>query len=224
MREPSLEEGISAAISWNLNNINTSMPGIIVRVLNDLSGMSVDVQPTLNMKWQDGTVVERPPILNVPLQFPCSTTSAFTFPVNPGDCVLLIFSQRGMDSWKSGNGYQTTPTDYRKFDGRDAVAIPGIYPPGRSINDPVKRRWNHNTRDTVVAHNIGTGNEVEIRLKEDGRVLINTDAGLEVNAPETIWNGNIVHTGVLSSNGVIVDSHTHTGVDTGPGVSGPPVK
>lgn len=211
--------------------MHTALPAIVVRTINSLEGQTIDVQPSLNVKmFDDSPSVERPPILNVPVVFPASSTSAITFPLNPGDPVLLIFSERGLDSWKSGNGYPTTPTDYRMFDYQDCFAIPGPFPVGRAPNNPAKRRWPHSTHDLVVAHNLGSGTEVELRLSEAGKLIINTDVAVEVNAPETVWNGDITHvgtfmnTGGVISNGVILDAHVHSGVQSGPSVSGPPVK
>lgn len=222
--EISLQESVQSAIEDYKIDMNTCLPAVVVRVLDNLNYCQIDVQPSINIKGFDGSTTERPPILNVPVQFPSSSTSAITFPLNPGDPVLLIFSQRGLDAWKAGNGYATTPTDYRMMDYKDCFAIPCVWPKARSVNDPVKRRWPHNTRDLVVAHNVGSANEIELRLTEGGRIQFNSDIGMDINVPDIKITGTVTHTGILSSNGVILDVHTHTGVDTGPGVSGPPVK
>lgn len=230
-QQSSWQETINNAVEYHQQNMHTALPAIVVRTINSLQGQSIDVQPSLNVKmFDDSPAVERPPILNVPVVFPASSTSAITFPLNPGDPVLLIFSERGLDSWKSGNGYPTTPTDYRMFDYQDCFAIPGPFPVGRAPNNPSKRRWAHSTNDLVVAHNLGSGVEVELRLSESGKLIINTDVAVEVNAPETTWTGDITHngafinTGMVVSNNVILDAHVHSGVQSGPSVSGPPVK
>jgi len=229
-QEISLQETLQSAIEHQLEGMNTSVPGFVIRTINDLQGQQVDVQIAVNFKGYDGTSVERPPILNVPVIFPASSTSSITFPLNPGDPVLLVFSQRGLTAWKSSNGYASTPVDYRMFDIKDCVAIPGVFPVGRAPNNPAKRRWPHSTHDLVVAHNLGSGTEVELRLSEAGKLIINTEVAVEVNSPETTWTGDITHTGafintgMVVSNGVILDAHTHSGVQSGPSVSGPPVK
>lgn len=229
-QEISLQETLQSAVEHHLENMNTAIPGFVIRTINDLQTQQVDVQIAINFKGYDGTSQERPPILNVPVVFPASSTSAITFPLRPGDPVLLIFSQRGLSAWKGSNGYASTPTDYRMHDVRDCFAIPGPFPVGRSPNDPSKRRWPHSTHDLVVAHNLSSGTEVELRLSESGKLIINTDVAVEVNAPETTWKGDITHTGVFMniggviSNGVILDSHIHSGVQPGSGASGPPVK
>lgn len=226
----SLQETLQSAVEHHLEQMNTCVPGFVIRTINDLQGQQVDVQIAINFKGYDGSSQERPPILNVPVVFPASSTSAITFPLNPGDPVLLVFSQRGLTAWKSSNGYASTPTDYRMHDIKDCFAIPGPFPVGRAPNNPAKRRWPHSTHDLVVAHNLGSGTEVELRLSESGKLIINTDVAVEVNAPETTWTGDITHTGtfintgMVVSNGVILDAHVHSGVQSGPSVSGPPVK
>lgn len=231
-RSPSFEEATTSAVNWHLEQMNTAIPAIVIRVISDLQGSQIDVQPSINFKKYDGTTAERSTILNVPVIFPCSSTSAVTFPLNPGDPVLLIFSQRGLDSWKAGNGYPSTPTDYRMHSIQDCFAIPCPMPTSRSINNQNNRKWPHSTRDMVVAHNLGTGNEVELRLTESGNLKISTDMTVEVHAnegiidiPVTTWTGTIMHSGgSIISNGVILDAHVHSGVQSGPSVSGPPVK
>lgn len=229
-QEISLQETMQSAVEHYLENQNTAIPGFVIRTINSLQTQQVDVQIAINFKGYDGTSQERPPILNVPVVFPASSTSAITFPLRPGDPVLLIFSQRGLSAWKSSNGYASTPTDYRMHDVKDCFAIPGAFPTSRAPNNPAKRRWTHSTNDLVIAHNLGSGVEVELRLTESGKLIINTDVAVEVNAPETTWNGDITHTGTFMntggviSNGVILDAHVHSGVQSGPSVSGPPVK
>lgn len=181
MREPSLQELLNNSFNYNMNNVYTAIPAIVVTVRNNLEDMTLDVQPTLNIKNKDGSIEERPVILNVPFQFPSSSTAAFTFPINVGDSVLLIFSMRGLDTWKRGTGRQVTPTDFRKFDKKDCFAIPGIHTISNSINDPQKRFWTHSTSDAVLVNNIGTSQENEVRLKSTGDIIINTQQNVEVN-------------------------------------------
>jgi hypothetical protein len=174
---------------------------------------------------------------------PSSSTAALTFPVNVGDPVLLIYSMRSMDTWKRGTGRPLLPNDNRKFDKRDCVAIPGVWPFGQSINNPSKRIWEHNTGDLVIANNLGTGNENEVRLKPNGDIVINTNQNVEVNCnnatvtaqstitldsqvldvtattatfdiANTTWIGNIAHQG----NYVQTGNYTLTGVATFNGI------
>ena len=216
-RQASLQEVLTSAFDYSTANVYTSIPGIVVSVVS-MDTLTVNVQPTINIRSEDNMVIaERPPILNVPVQMPISQEGGLTFPLQAGSLVMLVFSMRGLDAWKSSNGYPTTPLDMRKFDIRDCVAIPCIYPAGQSPNDPGKRTLSHNTQDVVLVHNIGTGNEVEIRLKSGGGVEINAP-GQEVkvvcneaiveassqatlDTPETLLTGNLTVMGTMAIEG-----------------------
>src|SRR5690606_34924800 len=105
-----------------------------------------------------------------------------------GDTVLCVFSQVGMDLFKSGRGEYSPPPDFRKMDSRDAIAIPGLVPFSKSLNNPSVRTWGHSTSDCVVSHNIGSGREVEIRLKASGDLIINTNQDVTVNCDDATVN------------------------------------
>lgn len=235
-REASLQQTLTDSIEHHFENFHFSITAIVVRA--DLANMQVDVQPSLNVKMFDGSAaVERPIILNVPLQFPVSKTAGMTFPVEKGDTVFLVFSERGLDAWKAGNGYPSTPTDFRMLDYKDAVAFAGVIPPGSSVNNPAKHVLTHDPKDTVLFANLGA-TEAEVRLKQDGSIEINTsNAPVTVNASDATvnasnsinlnatsmtvdvansqWIGNIQHTGnytgvgVQSFNGIIFSTHKH---------------
>src|SRR5690606_14557808 len=108
-------------------NMYTSIPGVVVAV-DSLQEQRISVQPTVNMMSADGiTVTERPPIINVPLHMPVTKEGGLTYPITTGTPVFLVFSMRGLQNWKRGNGFPNAPSDVRKFDVRDCVAFPGIY-------------------------------------------------------------------------------------------------
>jgi|SRR5690606_25052978 len=191
-RTPSFQEMLVDSFDYHISDIYTSIPGIVVAVDN-LEEQRITVQPSVNMRSADGvTVSERPPILNVPLHMPVTKQGGLTYPISVGTPVFLIFSMRGLQNWKRSNGYPTTPSDIRKFDIRDCVAIPGIYPFSEAQN---KGRVNaHSVDDVVLVHNIG-GNECEIRLKPSGDIIVNSPTKVTINAPENEVNGNMTING-----------------------------
>jgi len=255
--EGSLQEVLVAAFQNQMSNVNTAIPCIVVAVRDSLNGAMVDIQPTVNQRFKDGTTKERPVILGVPVSFPVSSTAGVTFPIKVGTTGIAVFSMRNLDAWKNGSGRPTTPLNFAKFDKGDAIFIPGIQPPGVNVNNPSKRTWNHSTEDTVLVNNIGTGQECEVRLKASGDIVINTNQNVEVNCNnatvtaqaditldctnldvtagtatfaigETSWIGNINHTGnytlvgTATFNSIVFDTHKHTGVQTGPSLTGGP--
>lgn len=262
MNGVSLEELLKLSFSRESAAMYTAIPCRIINIPDSLEDLRVDVQPLINTLYSDGISEEHSEILGVPVVFPSGRTSMISFPLFVGDTVLCVFSQQSLDNFKSGNGSPTIASDFRRMDARDAIAIPGLTPFGKSLNKPAMRSWPHSTQDVVVSHNIALGTEVEIRLKPDGRLIINTNQGVEVNcatadvvasvstsvttplltvdADQTTWTGditllgNILHTGnyvqtgsytltgTATLNGIAFDTHKHTGVQTGIGVSGGP--
>lgn len=242
MKDVSLEDVMRSGFISQMSGVYTCIPCLVIGV-SGLAEARVDVQPSINKRYTNERVEEHPPILSVPVVFPSSSTSSFTFPISVGDTVLCVFSQRGLDSFKSGGGGFVTPTDFRKFDKRDAIAIPGLFPFGKSVNKQSNRSLPHNVADAVISHNLGGGNEVEIRLKPDGSLnikspttvnvqckdaIVNATASMTITTPSTEWtgnmtftgnitlNGNLVQDGVYTLDGVNMNAHVHGGVMSGP--------
>lgn len=234
----------------DMSEIYTAMPCKVVNIYQDNKQQKVDVLPLVDDLLKDGTGAPGMQILGVPIIFPGSSTTLISFPINTDDTVLCIFSQRSMDNFKIGNGQPTTANDYRKFSDQDAVAIPGLFPFGKSLNNPAVRKFPHNSnRDLCIAHNIASGTEVNIILAQSGDLTVNTGQSvtvnckngivnatesytintptMNINAQTTNWKGNITHqgnytmTGQARFNGVLFDTHFHSGVLSGPSNSGP---
>lgn len=183
MTDMTFESAVKALFDYQMRNVFTAIPAKVMQV-EDAGEQRVAVKPLINNvfpDWEDS--IEFPTILSVQLMFPSSSTSAITFPVNAGDTVLLVFAQSCMDVFKSGDGTTQPPSDYRRFDKRDAIAVPGLFPFGMAVNQQSKRTLTHSTDDVVVAHNLGTEAECEIRLKPTGKVEITSPLQVEVNAP-----------------------------------------
>lgn len=212
-----------SAFDSQMDNVFTNIPCIVVAVRDGLNGQMVDIQPTINQKFQDGTVKEYPTIGGVPVSFQVSKKAGFTFPIEVGDTGMAIFSMRNMDGWKGGNGRPASPANFAKMSKSDAIFLPGIQPPGIAVNNPAKHVLAHDTKDTVLFGNLG-GAEAEIRIKADGSigittsnmpiivngsdVTINAATSLNLNAPSatvdiasTTWIGSIVHQGDYSQTG-----------------------
>lgn len=196
-----IQDAMTSAFDSQMNNIYTSMPCIVVAIRDGLNGAMVDIQPTINQKAQDGTVKERPTIGGVPVSFPVSTTAGFTFPIKVGSTGIAVFSMRNMEGWKGGNGRPASPMNFAKMDKGDAMFIPGIQPPGMSVNNPAKHILTHDTNDAVLFQNIG-GVESEVRLKADGSIEINTS-----NQPVII---NCSDATVNASNSINLNAQTMT--------------
>lgn len=167
-----------------------------------------------------------------------------SLPVNQHDTVLCVFSQRELTAFKSGTGTPANPNTFRLMDKTDAIAIPGLYTNRTSLNQPSKRTLAHDPLDVVVAHNIGTGAESEIRLKTDGTIQhtgnttiigdLTVDGNFSCTGDAAV-GGNETITGNLTCNGtgdfvgdvtiggISFLQHVHGYTDDGtPSVTSPP--
>lgn len=245
-QETTLQSVLDKAFHSQMDNIYTTMPGIVIRVRDNLQHLTVDVQPAINILREDGTQSERPVIFNVPVSMPTNREGGITHPLRERDNVLLLFSMRGIDLWKRGDGMPSVPSDYRKFDKKDCVAIPLQTIPN-SVNNPLTRYWPHSTDDVVVFHNVGTDREAEVRFSPTGDVTVNTNQNVTVNASQSVvvntqsvlvnadtltanisateWTGNINFSGnysfdgTVTINGVVFEAHQHGGVEPGGGTT-----
>lgn len=218
-----VQELLGAGFDDKINNMYTSLPCIVIAVRDGLNGQMVDIQPTVNQKFKDGTIRERPQILGVPVSFPVSSTAGFTFPIKVGSTGIAVFSMRNLDGWKSGNGRPSSPMNFAKMDKGDAMFIPGIQPPSAAVNNPAKHILTHDPSDAVLFQNLG-GVESEVRLKADGSIEVNTSnqpvvincsqatinasesinlnsPTMTVDIPDITFIGNITHQGDYTQTG-----------------------
>lgn len=222
-----MQDILTAAFQSQMNNVYTAIPCVVVSVAGP---SSVNIQPAINQKMKDGGVKERPVIQSVPVSFPVSKTAGFTFPIKPGDTGMAVFSMRSLEAWKTSDGYPSTPLNYAKMDKNDAMFIPGIQTQGIAVNNPAKHIYDHSIEDAVMFNGLG-GNEAEVRIKQNGDVLIrtqqkvivecdeanvtaNTSASittpeLTIDADNCTWTGNVTHVGTFTFNGVSFSTHRH---------------
>lgn len=155
---------------WSiLSSIHTCLPGIVVSY--NSSENKASIQPALNKNYQSGQM-PMPIIENVPLVFPSTANFSITYPISEGDYVLLLFSERSIDLWKSVGG-QVTPDDNRKFHLSDAIAIPGLQPFNGNNSQ-------NNGNDFLISF---AGSS--IRIKPDGAVEIKTGSTIAIGTQTT---------------------------------------
>lgn len=126
-RTPTLAEVIRRALDARLADVRVALPARVEKY--DAAKQVVDVLPLLQERavGEDGAeLVESLPVVpNVPVVFPGAGGFRVTFPVQPGDTVLLVFSDRSLDVWQAKGG-EVDPVDLRRHHLADAVAIPGL--------------------------------------------------------------------------------------------------
>lgn len=222
-------------------SLRVALPGIIESF--DPDTVTCTVQPAIyGQRLSDDSVLvsEEMPILpDVPVVFPRGGGCTLTFPVNPGDECLLVFSDRCIDFWWQSGGVQE-PVDPRQHDLSDAFAIIGPQSQANKISGISTSAAQFRSDDGSTYFEINPDTK-QITLVAPG--------GFAVVAPESTfsakvtiaglltWAGGMIGSiasgtaakitgaiefiGSLKSNGKdISDQHTHSGVQTGSGNSG----
>lgn len=222
-------------------SIYTALPGQVISF--NPANQTVDVQPTIQGRFLtpagEWVWVTMPVFPGVPVMFPNGGGFVLTFPIEQGDECLLIVASRCIDAWWQFSGVQVQ-AEVRFQDLSDCFALvgPRSLPraiPNLSINSVQLRTM---TGDTYV-----DVNETAVTIKAPTEVVIDapltTVKGMLVveelltyqagiagtgGSHGSIISGDLVQTGgELSSDGVVLATHIHSGVDPGGGNSGPPV-
>lgn len=179
----------------DMKDVHVATPCKVVNVYGDMKQQKVDVVPCVDTLLKDGSTEPGMQILGVPVIFPGSSTSLISFPINVGDTVLCVFAQQSTDNFKIGTGEPTVANDYRRFSDQDAIAIPGLFPFTKSLNNPQIRKFPHaSNRDLCIAHNIASGTEVNIILTQSGDLTINTESTVTVNCKTGVINATESYT------------------------------
>jgi len=120
---PTLADLLKTALVRRMEELNCVKVGEVTEY--DETERRASVQPLVSRPLADGTWQALPVVVNVPVVFVGGGGGALTFPIEPGDLVLLLFSDRSLDEWLSKGG-QAEPRDPRTHDLSDGLAIPGL--------------------------------------------------------------------------------------------------
>ena len=177
-------------------SINGKLPATVVGQNSDLT---ITARPSVsgrvhNPDTDEWEIVRLPDIPNVPVAYPAGGGFRITWPLVAGDHVWLVISDRSLDEWKSGAPLPTEPVAARRFDLTDAVAIPATSAP----------------REAVPVSGFNSG---ALTIEGDDIRLGSTNAELVALASKCDARFNAIET--------FLEFHTHTGVTSGAGVSGP---
>lgn len=210
--------GLKTALQGWQRNIWTALPGVVQDY--NATDRTVTVQPALRAVvlvtdpttgQQQTQQVSLPLLPKVPLVFPGMGGWVITFPVNPGDEVLVVFASRCIDAWWQSGGVQNQ-LEQRAHHLSDGIAIPGlrsvpnIQPPG---SDPEALSLRSDDGTISVELTKGSGGQIRMLAPK-----VKVQGDLEVTGNITASNG---------ATAVNLFTHVHRNVQTGPDNSGPPV-
>jgi hypothetical protein len=174
-----------------------------------------------------------PLLQQIPLAAYCGGGWNLTFPVQPGDEVLVVFSDTCIDAWFQNGapldpsnklGIKTQwPVSPRRHNLADGISAVMLRSGPRGLQ-------NFSPTDVELRNDAGT---VKISMSPTGDISITSPNGtVTVNAQTAnvngtdavnVTGGQVVIAGTTKIQNVLFLPHTHNGVTTGTGVSGPVV-
>lgn len=124
---PTLVDVIAAAVASRVGALHTSAPGVVESY--DAAEQKATIRLAIMGRRFDGATdsivaFDLPLLPNVPVSFPSTPLGSLTFPVMPGDPVVVVFAERSIDEWKTAGEPGVEPRDHRRFSLSDAVAFP----------------------------------------------------------------------------------------------------
>jgi hypothetical protein len=163
---PTLDVVLNRAMLDHLKTIHTMIPGVIDSF--DSSTQRAKVALSTAMEMDDGTILEHPPLINVPVQFYRWGGFVLTMPVKKGDECAVVFSERSMDRFLKFGEVGKVPTERRFFDLSDGFAVPGLSSDSNAIPSL-------STDSMELRHLDG---DIVIKLKDDGVSITNSQGEL----------------------------------------------
>ncbi|MFB6375285.1 MAG: Gp138 family membrane-puncturing spike protein, partial [Bradymonadaceae bacterium] len=122
-----------------------------------------------------------PVVPNVPVAFPSAGSMQMTWPLEEGDTVLMLWSERSLDEWLTTGASRTQPSDNRRHDVSDAIALPQL----RSFADAVEA-----TGDNVVL-NTDSGLEIHLGTPDPSQyVALADDVEGELESTRSTYNSH----------------------------------
>jgi hypothetical protein len=219
-RANDLQEALRAMLRGFQANIWTATPGI-VQSYNAVQG-TVVVQVAIQANITDlDTGAVTPTTIDllrdVPVCYLGGGGMVATFPIQQGDTALVIFASRSISAWWQNGGVQkqTAPRMHSLSDG---FAFIGPRSLANSIPNVSTTTAQFRSLDGSTFVEIASGQVVNIVAPGGANIT----GSLSVNGNVSI-TGTATATGEVEGNGIKLSTHTHSGVTSGGGTSGPPV-
>lgn len=221
-RRSSLDTVIQTGIDSNLKDLHTCLPGEVISF--SASTQTADIQPSIK-RVINGSPVNLPVLKAVPVRFQRSADFAVTFPLSPGDHVMVIFCERSIDSWLELGGIQD-PLDVRRHHLSDAFALPMMYPNTNVVPDmdPANlqiKTISGNVKITVRPDgtlDITTSGDIDINSGAD--VNINTTGNSYIKSALTTIDNNLLVTGSITGQTGLAVTGVHPSTGAGAKVTG----
>ncbi|RQT08957.1 phage baseplate assembly protein V [Burkholderia contaminans] len=183
----------------------TALPGVI-ESFDDVA-LTCVVQPAIKIpvRANDGTVTTAalPPVVDCPVQFPSGGNCTLTFPVAQGDECLVVFASRCIDAWWQSGGVQEQ-AEWRMHDLSDGFALLGFRSKPRALSgvSATSAQLRSDDGATYIDLNPAAGT---LKLVAPGgleidapTVKVNAGTSVEVNSPQSTFDGALTVKGVFT--------------------------
>lgn len=165
------------------SGINNCMLGKIEKF--DAETMKAEVSPMVKYKNKDGSMENRPLLIEVPVSFLKAGPFVIRPPYKPGDIVLVVFADEDIDNvLLSGDISEPNSTRVHSLD--DAIVVGGIMPfntilPGEHSEDLIIAKDDFTTKIVIKddgdiemkGNNIKLDAANDVNIKAAGNVNIN---------------------------------------------------
>ncbi len=125
---PKLHDVVKDAIAARLLDVWTAIPAKVIDYDKATQSCSVQIITRRGELGEDGErIAKKLEVINhVPVKFLGSGDFSQTWPILPGDTVLLQFTSGSIDRLLGIGGDDVDPEDDRRFSINDAIAAPGL--------------------------------------------------------------------------------------------------
>lgn len=205
-RMADLEEVLRLTFESHQAELWTALPAIVQSY--DPEEVTVSAQPTIQayVRDKDGnwTWTNLGMLIHCPVVFPGGGGFLMTFPIQPGDEVLVIIASRCIDAWWQNGGIQTQ-SQLRMHDLSDGFALPRVFSKPNAPSSLSTQNAQLRTRDGSCLLEITPGGV--IHLAAPGGMIV--DGDVQVNGKLTATDE------VAAKTSHTVSQHTHGGVQSG---------
>jgi hypothetical protein len=202
--------------------------------------------PLICMTDGYGNAISSTQIPEMKVYRPQAGKAAVILDPQPGDKGIAVFTKRDSSGIGVGTSEPLQPASFRSFDQADGVLFTGILGETPEIwlhLDPVSGDISLSTKtanidiscrdqgDIVIKTGSGNitiqaGNGGEGTITLDGKVIVTRNIVVQNKNSEgqSQMTGGFSNTGnTIESNGIVLEQHVHSGVDSGPDNTGPPL-
>lgn len=198
-----------------LQGTDGMLPAVVVSY--DRESNTAEVRPTIALLTTSGEVVPRAAVARVPVLALGGGGFVLNFPLQPGDRGWIEASDRDISLWMQGLAPDQRPNTLRLHSFEDGRFVPDVFREF-DVSDVGADAMTIQSLDGTVRVELSPS-----RLRLVAPTIKMDATAVEITADSVDITGDVATTGTLTNNGVNVGSpHTHGGVQTGGGTSGPP--